>query len=381
MGTGTGTKITMMKISFESLKSQILINPKFSREDQARFIAILDHAKHLPGHLWIATSGTTTLKWVALSKEAILSSAQAINTHLEANASDVWIHCLPDFHVGGIGIWARSYLSHALVVDCKKDNPKWNAVAFYEAVQSNRGTLTALVPSQVYDLVSLGLRSPKSLRAVIVGGSRLADALYEKALDLGWNLLPSYGCTECASQIATAIPRNPSLKVLPHMQVKITDAGLISVKSPALLTTYAIIKEEGVHFIDPKEDGWFTTEDRGSLSEGCLKIEGRVGRVVKVGGENVNVNKLEQLFEEIKAEIGFQGDAVLIAIPDERLGHAIHLAAAHADEKALQVLIDRFHACVLPFERIRQIHEVDAIPHNALSKVMYNDLVAKVIMK
>ena len=109
-----------MDIDWTSSESEILINPRGMPSDRR----ILDAAKHLPGHIWVATSGSTQLKWVGLSKEAIQLSAQAVNKHLHSTSADIWIHCLPDFHVGGLGIWARSALSGARVVDCKVSAPE-----------------------------------------------------------------------------------------------------------------------------------------------------------------------------------------------------------------------------------------------------------------
>ena len=134
------------------------------------------------------------------------------------------MHSLPDFHVGGLGIWARAYLSGAAVVDFKQAHPgKWQSQAFYQYIQQVKGTLSALVPAQIYDLAALECPAPSSLRAVIVGGGALLPGLYERAVALGWPLLPSYGLTECGSQVATAAleswqQKEPSLQLLPHLK-------------------------------------------------------------------------------------------------------------------------------------------------------------------
>ena len=63
---------------------------------------------------------------------------------------------------------------------------------------------SSLVPAQVLDLVRAGLRPPPVLRAIVVGGGAISAELYRDARALGWPVLPSYGMTECCSQIATA---------------------------------------------------------------------------------------------------------------------------------------------------------------------------------
>lgn len=375
-----------MNFNWTSTQSEILINPRHSSDEQARFATILKSSTHIPGHVWVATSGSTAqsashLKWVGLSKEALLFSAEAVNLHLKSSSSDVWIHCLPDFHVGGLGIWARGYLSGAKVIDCKKDSGKWDPQAFYDTIVQYQGTLISLVPTHLFDLLSFELQAPPSLRAAIIGGARLAEPLYAKAKALGWPVLPSYGSTECASQVATAEigSNSPRLDILSHMQVKKNDAGYLCIKSHALLTCYAIVNGNKVEFIDPKKEGWFQTEDIGNISEGSLEILGRTGRIIKVAGENVDLTKLEILFENLKIKMGICDDLALVAVPDERLGHAIHLAVSQVYPPSIQQLIEQFDSHVMPYERIRKVHLLPTpLPRSSLFKLIHRELLNQI---
>jgi O-succinylbenzoic acid--CoA ligase len=172
-----------MKVDWESVNSTLLCNPTYSQTDQNRFKQILKQSSFLPAHVWLSTSGSTLSKWVGLSKEALLISAQAVNQHLESHSKDCWINCLPDFHVGGLSIWARAYLSGASVLDFKSEcSIKWCENKFYDYVLEKRGTLTSLVPAQVYDLVKLGKTAPSSLRAILVGGGMLLESIYQNVL-------------------------------------------------------------------------------------------------------------------------------------------------------------------------------------------------------
>src|SRR4051812_23438722 len=103
-----------MKVNWESNHSEMLLNPRYDPFVQDQFKKIITSTTHLPGHIWVATSGSTTVKWVGLSKASILASAHAVNEHLMSTSKDIWVHALPDFHVGGLGIWARSYLNGTL---------------------------------------------------------------------------------------------------------------------------------------------------------------------------------------------------------------------------------------------------------------------------
>ena len=329
-----------MDIDWLSDEPHVLLNPRMPAEERARLESFVTP---LPGHLWLATSGTTgALKLTALSKRAMLASAAAVNRHLQSSADDVWLCVLPTFHVGGLGIYARAFLSGARIV-----TSGWEGV-----------TLASLVPAQVSDLVRAGTRAPESLRAVVIGGGALSSTLYDEAGALGWPLLPSYGMTECCSQVATATPDSSELVLLDHIEARIESDGCLALRSDALFSGYA--SEEG--FVDPKVEGWFVTEDVASIDGRVLRVQGRRGDFVKVGGESVDLSRLDRILADLGA------DAAAIAIHDDRLGHVIGVAIASADES----VVDAFNARVFPFERARRVIRVPAIPRTPLGKIMRN---------
>lgn len=332
-----------MEIDWLSDASHVLLNPRMPAEERQRLESFVTG---LPGHVWLATSGTTgALKLTALSKDALLVSAAAVNRHLQSDANDVWLCVLPTFHVGGLGIYARAFLSGARIV-----TDGWEGV-----------TLASLVPAQVIDLVRGRTVAPRSLRAVIVGGGALAEEVAVEARALGWPLLASYGMTECCSQVATATPDSPELVLLDHIEARIEEDGRLALRSAALLTGYAT----GDGFVDPKIDGWFVTEDIASIAGRTLRVEGRSRDFVKIGGESVDLSRLDRVLAAIGA------DAAAIAIPDDRLGHVVGLAIAGGDANAI---VEAFNARVFPFERARRIVRVEEIPRTPLGKIMRSRL-------
>lgn len=332
-----------MEIDWLSDASHVLLNPRMPGDERRRLESFV---VDLPGHVWLSTSGTTgALKLTALSKRALLASAAAVNRHLQSDANDVWLCVLPAFHVGGLGIYARAFLSGARVV-----SNEWEDV-----------TLASLVPAQVSDLVRDRVVAPRSLRAVVVGGGALSDELYGAARELGWPLLPSYGMTECCSQVATATYseplRLPDLVLLDHVEARIEPDGRLALRSEALFTGYAT--EEG--FVDPKVDGWFITEDIAALDGRVLRVEGRRGDFIKIGGESVDLSRLDRILASLGA------DAAVFPVPDDRLGHVIGLAVASGDAEAVAAA---FNARVFPFERARRVVSVAEIPRTALGKII-----------
>lgn len=364
-----------MHIDWQSDESHLILNPRLPFGEASFGKSSLHLSKEYTAHIWLHTSGSVQTKLVALHKQAFLASAQAVNKHLQATSCDIWINPLPLFHVGGLGILARGHLNGAHVYTYPD---KWSPHSFQKMVADKRGTLTSLVPTQVYDLVVHNLAAPKSLRAVIVGGGACHRSLYERARKLGWPLLPSYGMTECASQVATAPLESllkdkiPDLEILSHIDVKIEKNHQISICSSALLTAYANIENGKICLSYPVVNGWFLSQDRGCVTGRSLTLHGRLGDFIKISGESVEFGHLEKILEEIKLRQGILFDIALGAIPDLRLGHVIHLFSTHEQTESIKY---EYNSKVMPYERIRKVHVIPAIPRSALNKVLKTELI------
>ena len=199
-------------------ENYFFINPREENSFQNQNNDIFEQFK---GHLFLHTSGTKSKKIIALSKKAFLHSAQSVNHHLQVQTEDKWLIALPLFHVGGLSILARSFLSES---PCFVMKGSWSPKNFLCHLKEHHITLTSLVPAQVYDLVLQKIKAPDFLKAIVVGGGTLHKNLYKTARLMNWPLLPSYGMTEASSQIATAninslkCKNDPPLEVLKHCQ-------------------------------------------------------------------------------------------------------------------------------------------------------------------
>ncbi|MBE2179609.1 MAG: AMP-binding protein [Chthoniobacterales bacterium] len=339
----------------------LLLNPRLDAGLRRRVLAA--EFPDLPDHAWLATSGTGgRLKIVALSRAALEAGAAAVNAHLAATARDVWINPLPLFHAGGLGIVVRSALSGARWIG----SAPWNPASFVRDAEDAGATLASLVPAQVHDLVSSRAMSPPSLRAIVVGGGALDETLRACAADLGWPLLPSYGLTETASQVATALIGAigfSALPLLPHVGARIDESGVLSLRGPSLLTGWILLGEDGAaRWEDPKSDGWLRTGDRAELTGRNLRVLGRVDDLVKIRGELVDVAALERA---LQARVGSDRVGVLAA-DDERNGGALHVVASDADAaEAARAALDVFP----PFARPESV-TIGGIPRTALGKII-----------
>ena len=334
-------------IDWNGDRTHVLLNPRMPLDDRER-LERMARVGRLRSHIIVATSGTSgALKLVAISKEAVLASAAAVNDRLEAKQSDVWCAVLPSFHVGGLGIYARAHLTGSRVVPTP-----WSPRSLVES----DATLVSLVPAQVHDLLESGLTPPPRLRAILVGGGTFRPDLDENARAAGWPVFASYGMTECASTISVRDV------LLSHIEARADEEFRLAFRGASLFTGY--ITEEG--FNDPKVDGWFLSDDIGEVEGRVLRVHGRHEDFIKIGGESVNLARLDRILESVRAGL----DAVLIAAPDPRLGHVIQLVAT----RDAQDVVDRFNERVLPYERIRRAHVIDSIPRSSLGKFLRAEL-------
>lgn len=376
------------EIDWINPSSHLLLNPRLKAEDRASLENLFK--TYSPGHsahLWLTSSGTTgeaghSWRLVSLSKRAFLVSAGAVNDHLTVVSKDRWFHPLPDFHVGGLGIRARAFSSDSEVIPYSGKTEKWSPQNCYRELSESRATLTSLVPTQLFDFCAAGLSAPKNLRAVLIGGAALAPGLYSRARSLGWPILTTYGFTECCSQVATAALESlsttedgvlPFLKIMSHVEVRENAAGCLQVKSEALLTGFAIQDKSGVSWQDPKREGWFDTQDIGLVSKGYLSILSRSDQRLKISGEFVDLQRLNQILEDLRAERGIREDAVIAAKSDDRRGHYLRLVFDRHLPTPEALLAD-LNERLPPLAKVTELSPVDQVPRNALGKLMYKQL-------
>lgn len=330
----------------------------------------------LIAHLLFRTSGSTGKgKWVALSKSALLASARAVNEFLNVTSADRWLLTLPAFHVGGMGIAARAYLARCKMVN---DNKKWDAARCHQLCVTENITLTSLVPAQLLDLVRLKLPAPESLRALLVGGGRLEDSVYQKAIDLGWPVHETYGMTETSSQVATANAAERRLRVLPHWEVSVNDDGRLQLRGEAALTCYVGCERGACFMEDPKQDGWLVTNDRGNVSCGELTVYGRADRCVKILGELVDLSEVERTIQLVSKEAGlpYQELVVMAVQPpeageyrDQRRGTLLILCCEK--NEGMSGMLGKYNAACHALQRIKGIALLEAIPRTPIGKIDY----------
>lgn len=384
-------QIIVKKEFWKSEENQIFLNPRLPEDVQGHYKKIFREAAYrhgLKSHLGFLTSGTTvadvrSYKVVVISKAAFLESAAAVNKFFLLSAKDIWLQCLPQFHVGGLAVEARSYVGGFKILNLNTWDPK----VFHETLISNRVTVSSLVPTQVYDLVVNNLVTPKKFKAFI-GGGRLSLELKKKSQDLGWQFITTYGMTELASMVATI--ENENLRPLPHCAIQIMD-GKIAIRSNSLFTGYIEVIKGQVELVKPTLlNQYFVTDDHGRKMGAGMAVMGRGQDVIKVSGELVSLNKLRDVWFSL-AGIDLTQAFHLMALPDERTENQVVLIMKKTeslrDQKVLSHFspsenilrkIQEFQRQVMPFEKIKNLYVLDQIPRTELGKIQEKVIQGKI---
>ena len=352
-------------IDWQDAQSYYFFNPKLAQAEEFKKLAT--QVPVLKSHLYLFSSSFS--KICVLSKKAFLFSADLANQNLKANERDKWLIPLPLFHVSGLSILARCFLSGSSYQVLKA----WDPEVFTQTLQKEKITLSSLVPSQLYDLIRKGLKAPKSLRAILLGGDFLSPDLYKEARKNSWPVLPCYGMSETGSHIACAplsslkswafpkvlllkgieakVIAPPSAPSCQSQRVALSEKPKVKIQSPGLLSRYFDLKSG--RFYDPKDkDQAFVIPDQILLKDREILVLQDQG--VKILGESLDLRARKELLGALAQKQGLK--AYLLLVPDKRRGHALVLLSDQPRWQALLALKEAFNKKVGAYERIESIY-------------------------
>ncbi len=326
------------------------------------------------------TSGTGgRAKGAVLGPEAFTASALASERLLGLAPGDLWLACMPLFHVGGLSILIRSVLAGSGVLLMPRfDEAEASALLDREPV-----TMLSVVANMLQRLLDLrgARRAPPCLRAVLLGGGPAGTALMARAIRMGFPLAPTYGLTEAASQVATRRPEAPApdlqsgLEALPGTRIEVVDesgsalapgmVGEIRVAGSTLMRGYLDAPEQTAETL---RDGWLHTGDVGVLdARGRLRVLDRRSDLIVSGGENVYPAEIEAVLEGhpdvAEAGVGAQADERFGARP---IAYVVMRAGACFEPAAL---VEYCAARLARYKLPVRIERRDALPRNAAGKL------------
>lgn len=268
------------------------------------------------------TSGTTSRpKAVELTHNNLTSYITGTVEFSSAEPADVSLVCVPPYHIAGVMAALSNLYAGRTVVYLRRFDPR----EWVRLVAGERVTTATVVPTMLDRIVSVlereGIELP-TLRSLAYGGSKVAQPLVRKALDLlpQVGFVNAYGLTETSSTIAVLTPddhrrahgahdgvvarRLSSVgRPVPDIEVQIRaedgtvlgpgETGELFVRGPQVSGRYAEIGS----VLDAQ--GWFPTKDIAMLDdEGYLFIGGRSDDTIIRGGENIAPSEIEDVLVE-----------------------------------------------------------------------------------
>ena len=310
--------------------------------------------------LIISTSGSEGKpRAVRLGNGQLDAAAAGSNQCLSLQPGDLWLNCLPLYHIGGQSILWRCARAAAGVLL----HDGFSVAAVANDLQRHPVTHISLVPAMLAQLLEKNIPPPTSLRVTLIGGAALSRPLYDKAIAAGWPLYPSYGMSESAAQIATFDPANGIWheglvgKPMPGHEIKIDDDGRIAIRGPQIMLGY--LSGDGVD-----AEGWLTTGDLGSIdATGCLTVTGRADDMLISGGRNVHPFEVESC---LAACPGVR-DVAVTGQPDPVWGYiVVALIVGTVEQKTL---LDHARQHLPTAALPRKICFIEQLPRNPNGKI------------
>ena len=177
-------------VDWKNSENNFFMNPRWPTDVQNFFkleIKKFISQQLIDSSIFIPTSGTTAkelrdTKIVWLNKEAFLKAAQSVGEYFQFSSSDRVAASLPNFHVGGLSQQARQAVWGQQLFQFQA---AWNPELFFQFLKDHKITHASLVPTQLFDLVELGVCAPPSIKDIFIGGGVLGHELWTRATALG----------------------------------------------------------------------------------------------------------------------------------------------------------------------------------------------------
>lgn len=340
--------------------------------------------------LIVYTSGTTGRpKGAVLTQDAVLWNAlSSLHAH-EFTARDHILNVLPLFHVGGINIQMMPCFFVGGTVTL---HGAFDPAAVIEAFAHHGITTSVCVPTMMRALLahpSWSAARFDDLRMLNTGSTDVPVEILQEVNARGIPMVQVYGATETGpiasyQRAAEAAGTVGSIgRPAAHVQLRLVDQngqdcptgtpGEIWIKGPNNFTGYWQDPDATAAALD---NGWFKTGDLARCdTAGLLWFVGRSKHVIISGGENIYPAEIERLIAGLPGltEVAVTGRA------DPRWGEVpVVVAARTANGPDAETILTACDGHLARFKRPKDVVFVDALPRNAMGKVLIDEVRALV---
>ncbi|MGB1505338.1 MAG: long-chain-fatty-acid--CoA ligase [Acidimicrobiales bacterium] len=327
------------------------------------------------------TSGTTGLpKGVMHSHDTAMWSAITANTTADTRYDDIYLICLPLFHVGAL----NPLLSIVNLGGTAVIMSEFDPVRIWELFDEEHVTVTLAVPAMLqfmlltYDAEKY---AHESLRWVMSGAAPVPETLITTYASMGIEIHQVYGLTEscgpgCLISPTDALERIGSTgKAFFYGDVRIVDEagndvgphvpGEVLLQGPQLMLGYWNRPDATAETL---VDGWLKTGDIAIFDDdGFVYIQDRVKDMIISGGENVYPAEIENVI------LGMEGvnEVAVIGMPSETWGESPLAVVVRGDESVTaEAVLAWTDGKLARFKQPKAVEFVEMIPRNPTGKVL-----------
>ncbi len=353
-------------------------------------VAALPHVGAPRRAMIIYTSGTTGRpKGVVTTHANIGAQVAALVEAWGWRPSDRVLHVLPLHHVHGI---INALCSPLAVRATCEMLTAFDATVVWTRLASGEITVFTAVPTVYHRLIAAWDAAPQATQHEWAGGAaglRLmmsgSAALPVKTLErwrtiTGHTLLERYGMTEIGMALSNPLEgeRRPGFVgvALPGVDVQLVNESgdVVSGEAPGELEVRGQ-NVFGEYWKRPTEtqaafrDGWFRTGDMAVFEGGSYRLMGRTSvDIIKTGGYKVSALEIEEVLRTHPAI----SECAVVGLADvewgERVSAAVELSAGAT--LVLGELQQWAKARLAPYKVPRALRIIDALPRNAMGKVL-----------
>ncbi|MEO0809909.1 MAG: AMP-binding protein [Pseudomonadota bacterium] len=327
------------------------------------------------------TSGTEgSPKGVLLSHENIMANVEQVRAHIELHpGKDIVFNPLPTFHCFGLTVGAILPLIVGVKSVCHPTPLQPREIA--KRIRDTGSSILLATDTFISQYARAGSQGDlNSVRLAVCGAERVRDETRQLVRNkYNIEILEGYGATEAAPVVAANQVEANRPGTVGHLMSGmeyelvpvegIEDGGRMKIRGPNIMQGYLRATNPGV--LERPEGGWHDTGDIVSIDEeGYIRIQGRVKRFAKIGGEMVSLAVVENCANAIWPD-NLHAAATL---PDPRKGEQVILLSDAKECNRSDILAWAQNHGVPELSVPKKVFVVDEIPVLGTGKLDYGTI-------